>query len=183
MVSEIIGYYLPNLIDLHNYSSANSLEHKKSNWRTLNKKVLTEFGLEIPDVIITGLSNGKPGLIEVLLHNLRFKIDEQLELQVKHSQQSTRHTSLSLLTSNSLKNTQKISQYTANKSSKFNEQITQLHFEEMKQQYLQQEEQIEVLQAKLHRLEHLIQLKDTRINQLINTLENDQNIKSNRSNK
>ena len=182
-MSEIIGYYLPDLIDLHNYSSANSLEHKKSNWRTLNKKVLTEFGLEIPDVIITGLSNGKPGLAEVLLFNLRLKIDEQLELQVKHSQHSTRHTSLSLLTSTSQKNSEKISQYTANKSSKFNEKITQLHYEEIKQQYLQQEEQIEVLQAKLHRLEHLLQLKDTRIDQLLGTLENDLNIKSHRSNK
>ena len=132
---------------------------------------------------MTGLSNGKPGLAEVLLYNLRLKIDEQLELQVKHSQPSSRHTSLSLLTSKSSQNSNKLSSYTANKSSKFNEQITQLHYEEIKQQYLEQEEQIEVLQAKLNRLEHLLQLKDTRINQLQNTLQHDQDIKSHRSNK
>jgi hypothetical protein len=44
-------------------------------------------------VIIAGLSNCKPGLIEVLLFNLRLKIDEQLELQGKILQQSSRKTS------------------------------------------------------------------------------------------
>ena len=85
----MIHHYLPNLVDLHNYSSANSLEYKKSNWLTLNKKVLSQFGLDLSDVIITGLSNGKPGLIEVLLYNVRFKIDDELELQPKDSRQSS----------------------------------------------------------------------------------------------
>ena len=85
------------MIDLHNYSTANSLEHKKSNWGILNKKVLSNFGLDLPDVIIAGLSNCKPGLIEVLLFNLRLKIDEQLELEQKMVEQPLRHTSLSFL--------------------------------------------------------------------------------------
>jgi len=176
LVAEIIGYYFPELVDLHNYSSANSLEHKKSNWGTLNKKVLSNFGLDIPDVIIAGLSNCKPGLIEVLLFNLRLKIDEQLELQAKILQQSSRKTSHSLLN-----NSTKISSTRFNESSNLNKNISRLNYEEIKQQYLEQEEEIEVLQAKVRRLEHVLQLKDTRINHLLNTLQNDQTIKSVRS--
>ena len=54
LIAEIIHYYLPQLVDLHNYTSANSLDQKKLNWLTLNKKVLSNFGLDIPDVIIVG---------------------------------------------------------------------------------------------------------------------------------
>jgi hypothetical protein len=48
---------------------------------------------------------------------------------------------------------------------------------------LEQKEEIEILQSKLRRLEHVLELKDTRINHLLNTLQNDQNVKSVRSKK
>ena len=107
LVAEIIRYYIPDLLEMHNYTPANSLQQKKANWGLLNKKVLSHFGLDLPDVIIAGLSNGKPGLIEVLLYNLRLKVDEELELQEKFQEQqqehvtSTRQSSLSHFTSKS----------------------------------------------------------------------------------
>ncbi len=70
-----------------------------------------------------------------------------------------------------------------NESSNLNKNISRLNYEEIKQQYLEQEEEIEVLQAKVRRLEHVLQLKDTRINHLLNNLQNDQTIKSVRSTK
>lgn len=39
MVAEILKFYWPKLIDLHNYVPANSLSNKISNWETLNRKV------------------------------------------------------------------------------------------------------------------------------------------------
>lgn len=170
LIAEIIHYYLPELVDLHNYTSANSLDQKKSNWLTLNKKVLSNFGLEIPDVIITGLANCKPGLIEVLLFNLRLKIDEELELKTKLIDQPLRHTSLS-----------SIRPSPSNSKSNLTN-LNRLNYEEIKQEYFQQEEQIEVLQSKLRRLEHVLQLKDKRIDQLLNNVQNDQFIRSHRSN-
>ncbi|CAF0987502.1 unnamed protein product [Rotaria sordida] len=149
LVAEIIYYYLPELVDLQNYNSANSLEHKKSNWKMLNKKILSNIGLDIPDVIISGLSNCKPGLIEVLLFNLRLKIDEQLELKQKAIQQPIK----SSIDRNKRKN------------------ISNLNYEEVKQEYLQQQEQIEILKAKIRRLEHVLQLKDTRIKELSTILQ------------
>ena len=171
LIAEIIHYYLPQLVDLHNYTSANSLDQKKLNWLTLNKKVLSNFGLDIPDVIIVGLSNCKPGLIEVLLFNLRLKIDEELELQTKLVDQPLRHTSLSSIR-------------TSPAQAKFNlTNLNRLNYEEIKQQYFQQEEQLESLESKLRRLEHVLQLKDKRIEQLSKNIENDHFIKSHRSNK
>jgi len=143
------------------------LQHKKSNWGLLNKKILSNFGLDIPDVIIAGISNGKPGLIEVLLFNLRLKINEQLELEDKILPQ----TSLSFSTSNS--NSNKIALNRFNEPSNSNKNISRIDYEEIKQQYLEQEEQIEVLQAKVRRLEHVLQLKDKRIEHLITILNND----------
>jgi hypothetical protein len=178
LIAEIIRYYLPDLIEMHNYTPANSLQQKKANWGILNKKALSHFGLDLPDVIIAGLSNGKPGLIEVLLFNLRLKIDEELELQQKLQQQqitSPRQSSLSYLTTTSKSNQGVLLSNRSNKSTKFNQipnrDVSRLDFEEIKQQCLQQQEQIEVLHAKIRRLEHVLQLKDIRISELSRAVE------------
>ena len=179
LIAEIVRYYIPDLVEMHNYTPANSAQQKKANWGILNKKVLAHFGLDLPDVIIAGLSNGKPGLIEVLLYNLRLKIDEELELQEKFQEQqqehvtSTRQSSLSRLTSKS--NPTILLSNRSNKSLKGNyhlgKDISRLDYEEVKQQCLQQQEQIEVLHAKIRRLEHVLQLKDIRITELSRAVE------------
>jgi hypothetical protein len=177
LIAEIVRYYIPDLVEMHNYSPANSLQQKKANWGILNKKVLTHFGLDLPDVIIMGLSNGKPGLIEVLLFNLRLKIDEELELQQKMQQQqlqmiSPRQSSLSHLTTQSKTNSNYILSSRSNKSIQIgSKDVSRLDFEEVKQQCLEQQEQMEVLHAKIRRLEHVLQLKDIRISELSRAVE------------
>jgi hypothetical protein len=39
LVAEAIAHFFPRLVELHNYSSANSLSQKMYNWNTLNAKV------------------------------------------------------------------------------------------------------------------------------------------------
>jgi len=163
---------------MHNYTPANSLQQKKANWGMLNKKILSNFGLDLPDVIIAGLSNGKPGLVEVLLFNLRLKIDEELELQQKMQQQhitSPRQSSLSLFTTTSKYNQNNLLSNRSNKSIKINQipnkDVSRLDYEEIKQQCLQQQEQMEILHAKIRRLEHVLQLKDIRISELSRAVE------------
>ncbi|CAF3098495.1 unnamed protein product [Rotaria sp. Silwood2] len=101
----------------------------------LNKKVLSDFGLDIPDVIMTGLSN-----------ELKEKTIQQ---SIKPSNQTSKHL-------NKRKN------------------ISNLNYEEVKQEYLQQQEQIEILQAKIRRLEHVLKLKDMIINELLTILQHKQ---------
>lgn len=38
LVAEAIAHFYPRLVELHNYSSANSLSQKMYNWNTLNTK-------------------------------------------------------------------------------------------------------------------------------------------------
>ncbi|CAF1044282.1 unnamed protein product [Adineta steineri] len=186
LVAEIIRYYLPDLVEMHNYTPANSFQPKKANWGMLNRKVLSHFGLDLPDVKIAGLANGQPGLIEVLLYNLRLKIDEELELQQKIQQQpnsqhhmiTPRQSSLSHMGTISKTNQVPLLSNRSNKSIRSNKtneishkEVSRLEYEEIKQQSFQQQEEIEVLHAKIRRLEHVLQLKDIRISELSKAVE------------
>jgi hypothetical protein len=62
MVAEITRFFLPDLVELHNYTPANNLEQKKANWGMLNSKVFSRFGLNVPEAITTNISIGKPGV-------------------------------------------------------------------------------------------------------------------------
>lgn len=159
------------------------MDHKKSNWHVLNKKVLSHFGLDLPDVIIAGISNCKPGLIEVLLYNLRLKIDEELELKDKYDEDKgylpKRQTSISFLTDKPSKSRQSsLSQSKKNLNSK--NEITLLDYEEIKQEFFEQEELIEVLHAKVRRLEYILGLKEKRIEELKTHLQDDRTHRSNK---
>lgn len=37
LAAELVAHYFPKLVELHNYSSANSLRQKLYNWATLNR--------------------------------------------------------------------------------------------------------------------------------------------------
>ncbi|CAF0774391.1 unnamed protein product [Didymodactylos carnosus] len=177
LVAEVIRYYLPDLVEMHNYTPANNIQQKKTNWGALNKRVLSHFGLDIPETIIHGLCNGKPGLVEVLLYNLRLKIDEELELQQKfqHSPRTGGHSQMSFESGRTTKATTTLNAMTS-RSGRFNKSdgkgtVPRIEFEEIKQRNLQQQEEIEVLHAKIRRLEHVLQLKDIRISELSKTVE------------
>ncbi len=51
-MAEIVKYYYPKLVQLHNYMSANGISQKKENWRTLNSKVLRHFDFEVIIIVI-----------------------------------------------------------------------------------------------------------------------------------
>lgn len=48
-MAEVVSYYYPKLIELHNYNGANSIKAKISNWKTLSSKVLSKFGITLKD--------------------------------------------------------------------------------------------------------------------------------------
>ncbi len=185
LAAEVIRYYLPDMVNVNNYISNSSLKQKKINWGMLNKKVLSRFGLNLPETIINDLSNGKPGTIEIFLFNLRLKIDEELELRQKVQSQSTSSPRQSLfsLSNNGpindvkpifTKRTNRTSRSIGNLSDKW---VSRLDYEELKQQCLQQQEELEILQAKMRRLEHVVQLKEILIAELSNIIEDYQHSK------
>ncbi|GMH61723.1 hypothetical protein TrRE_jg4987 [Triparma retinervis] len=74
LVAEVISHYFPKIVQLHNYSAANSTPQKMYNWNTLNGKVLTKLGWQISKEDIEHIIMSKPGSIERFLHQLQFKM-------------------------------------------------------------------------------------------------------------
>lgn len=178
-MAEVIRYFLPDLIETHNYAATSSIKQKKTNWNVLNKKVFNRIGFDLPDAMINDLCNAKLGKIEIFLFNLKLKIDEELELRQKietnvRSSSSAHPSSTSLNFVDTAKETHVLPKINGSKTSRtsrsldnrINRWVPRLDYEELKQKSLQQQEDIEIFQAKIRRLEHVLQLKDMRINEL-----------------
>lgn len=43
LAAEVVAFYFPKLVQMHNYSAANSAAQKHYNWNTLNRKVIACF--------------------------------------------------------------------------------------------------------------------------------------------
>eukprot|EP00210_Caulerpa_lentillifera_P002044 g1959.t1 len=71
LMAEVLYYYFPRLVQLHNYSSAKGLRQKRCNWDTLNRKVLARLGVEVSHEEVEDIINCKPRVIEKLLKTTR----------------------------------------------------------------------------------------------------------------
>lgn len=78
MVAEVVKHFIPRIVDLHNYQPANSTKQKTENWKTLNMKVFKKLDFVVPPNVIQGVVAQKPGVIEVVLNNLRLKLQQYL---------------------------------------------------------------------------------------------------------
>ena len=95
LAAEVVHHFLPKLVELHNYSPANSTQQKMDNWRTVNSqyiqrtdevkndilcsfitsgKVFSKLNFSIPDDILQDAAASKPGMIEFILSTLRIKV-------------------------------------------------------------------------------------------------------------
>ena len=45
LIAEVVKHFLPQLVELHNYSNAHRVQQKTYNWNTLNQKVLKKMSL------------------------------------------------------------------------------------------------------------------------------------------
>ncbi|XP_043920392.1 sperm flagellar protein 1 [Protopterus annectens] len=75
LAGELVKFYFPKLVEMHNYVPANSTQQKVNNWMHLNRKVFKKLNFSIPDDIIQKISRCSPGVIEVVLNTLREKIN------------------------------------------------------------------------------------------------------------
>ena len=77
LLSEVLHHYHPKLVDLHNYSPALSLATKRTNWQTLNHKVLKKLHYPpLTDSHIQQLVAGQKGAIERLLWGIKRRAEE-----------------------------------------------------------------------------------------------------------
>ncbi|CEG35170.1 Protein of unknown function DUF1042 [Plasmopara halstedii] len=74
LAAEVVAYYFPKLVQMHNYSAANSVKQKQYNWNTLNGKVFRRLHISLSKLDIDDLVQCRSGAIEHLLVKLQIKI-------------------------------------------------------------------------------------------------------------
>ncbi|CAF1116597.1 unnamed protein product [Adineta ricciae] len=185
LVAEIVRHEFPDMINMHNYVPSGSISQKKVNWGILNKKVFERLGILIPENVINDVCNAKSGAIELVLFNLKSKINQggeprktvpkQVKQAPKQKVLSPRQSLLSLSTIDTInegqsflsERTSPMDKSTFGDTAKL---FSRLEYEELRQRCLIQQEEIQVLRVKMRRLEHVAQLKDVCINELTATI-------------
>ncbi|KAG1708207.1 hypothetical protein DVH05_024890 [Phytophthora capsici] len=74
LAAEVVAFYFPKLVQMHNYSAANSIKQKQYNWSTLNRKVFKRLHISLSKEDIDDLVQCQSGAIERLLVKLQIKI-------------------------------------------------------------------------------------------------------------
>ncbi|KAH7277039.1 hypothetical protein KP509_39G031300 [Ceratopteris richardii] len=74
LAAEVVANYCPKLVEIHNYSAANSLAQKIYNWNTLNIKVFRRLNFSLSKEDIEGVANAEHMAIERVLKLMKYKI-------------------------------------------------------------------------------------------------------------
>ncbi|XP_046839251.1 sperm flagellar protein 1-like [Xenia sp. Carnegie-2017] len=243
LVAEMVHHFIPKIVEIHNYSPANSVTQKKENWNTLQRKVLSRLDCKVSEGLVDSICKSQSGAIEMFLINLRDKIDKydgrrkaaalrkqhqvydelstgivsdtysyvSIEGEREFTQESGYNSfyhpgmanvssykmgpydqSQEELSHNSLKANPRLEPYveqkfsitkqtphtghkqvhvkSSNKGAELPQNI-RLLLEEKEQTLLSSQETVQILQVKVRRLEHLLHLKDIRIEDLTRRLQ------------
>ncbi|KAJ8361636.1 hypothetical protein SKAU_G00181610 [Synaphobranchus kaupii] len=190
MAAEVVKFYFPKLVELHNYTPANSTQQKLSNWDTLNRKVFPKLNFHVPEDSVKKISLCTAGLIESVLCTLRERLEDKRlgrTLDERGTQDLEYYSTINEKSKTDYlrvpaapaqtkpgpgpkKEESKVLQ----KSRPQPNAVTGSHvdptfrvlMEEKEQALLALQETVEILQIKVNRLEHLVQLKDLRIEDL-----------------
>ncbi|CAN8207797.1 unnamed protein product [Coccothraustes coccothraustes] len=74
LAAEVVKFFFPSLVELHSFVPTSSTAQKVANWGHLNRKVLSKLSLRLPEEMIQALVRSQPGAAEQLLQLLRDKI-------------------------------------------------------------------------------------------------------------
>ncbi|XP_068424017.1 sperm flagellar protein 1 [Clinocottus analis] len=187
MAAEVVKYFFPKLVDLHNYIPANSTLQKLSNWNLLNRKVFSKLNFQVPEDTVKRIVLSTAGAIEPVLSALREKIDKKLDnttdnlLDLEYYEtrnQENPHTEIpqteAICVTQTKDEKSKIKkgkpQQTAQLYPNMDPSVRLLLLEK-EQAVMAMQETVEILQMKVKRLEHLVHLKDLRIEDLMRHLE------------
>eukprot|EP00297_Palpitomonas_bilix_P012312 CAMPEP_0113908654 /NCGR_PEP_ID=MMETSP0780_2-20120614/26308_1 /TAXON_ID=652834 /ORGANISM="Palpitomonas bilix" /LENGTH=315 /DNA_ID=CAMNT_0000904159 /DNA_START=194 /DNA_END=1138 /DNA_ORIENTATION=+ /assembly_acc=CAM_ASM_000599 len=85
LAAEVVAHYHPEIVDLHNYSKANSAARKKDNWDVLNKKVFRRMGFQVTKENVDEVINAVPGAVERILKLIKTKMEKYEQKKSKES--------------------------------------------------------------------------------------------------
>ncbi|MBN3286250.1 SPEF1 protein, partial [Polyodon spathula] len=191
LAAEIVNFHFPKLVEMHNYVPASSTQQKVDNWSQLNRKVFNRLSFSVPEDQIRKITQCSPGVVEQVLSTLREKIEqkqktskpspqhlEYYSTMQRSNEQGTGYSSqvpkakggLTAGNSHSKQGLEPISPGRPNPAT-VTDPATQRHLKEKEQALLASQETIQILQAKVRRLEHLVHLKDVRLDDLTRRLQ------------
>jgi hypothetical protein len=148
LLAEVAHHFFPRLVELHNYDQALRIESKLTNWRTLNRKVLTNLGLELDRDAMAALAHARPGHIESVLWRLKQRITGKLKQKEKAY----------------FKDTGDLPEIAPSEPGQL--ASDQRVLEEKIRECSEQSEYIAALEAKIAKLDELMRLKDEKIAKL-----------------
>ncbi|AWP14075.1 putative sperm flagellar protein 1 isoform 2 [Scophthalmus maximus] len=190
MAAEVAKHFFPKLVDLHNYIPANSTAQKLSNWNLLNRKVFSKMNFHVPEETVKRIVLSAAGVIEPVLSTLREKIDKKLEhttdnildleyFDTRNHEQphaEIHQTEVAQLRGGDMKKDDKRRQRNCKPEHTVEfytdmDPTLRIILQEKEQAVMGLQETVEILQMKVSRLEHLVHLKDMRIDELTRHLE------------
>ncbi|XP_031965299.1 sperm flagellar protein 1 [Corvus moneduloides] len=77
LAAEVVKFFFPSMVELHSFVPTSSTAQKVANWGHLNRKVLSKLNFRVPEEMIQQLVQSRPGMAEQLLQLLREKIQER----------------------------------------------------------------------------------------------------------
>ncbi|XP_003476662.1 sperm flagellar protein 1 isoform X2 [Cavia porcellus] len=192
LIAEIIKFYFPKMVEMHNYVPANSLQQKLSNWGHLNRKVLNKLNISVPDDVMRKIAQCVPGVVELVLIPLRQRLEERQKrrkqgigslqdlglqnssdyMDVGLSQKARGEGAVDPQGGGQVRGTrQPAPQPPGYNQAQQSDPSFVLQIAEKEQELLASQETVQVLQMKVRRLEHLLQLKNVRIEDLSRRLQ------------
>ncbi|XP_076972824.1 sperm flagellar protein 1 isoform X2 [Tamandua tetradactyla] len=192
LVAEVIKFYFPKMVEMHNYVPANSLQQKLSNWGHLNRKVLNKLNFSVPEDVMRKIAQCAPGVVELVLIPLRQRLEERRRrrkqgvgsLQELAPQDGSGYMDVGLsqkargegASDPQVAEQLRGSRQPAPRALGYSQALQGdpsfvLQIAEKEQELLASQETVQVLQMKVKRLEHLLQLKNVRIDDLSRRLQ------------
>lgn len=83
LMAEVVNYFVPKIVEIHNYNLAHSEKNKIFNWKTLNQKVMKKIGYQIAQADIDAMIACEPYAVERVLRQLQGKIAKYLDKTTK----------------------------------------------------------------------------------------------------
>uniref|UniRef100_A0A452TBD7 Sperm flagellar protein 1 n=1 Tax=Ursus maritimus TaxID=29073 RepID=A0A452TBD7_URSMA len=179
LVAEVIKFYFPKMVEMHNYVPANSLQQKLSNWGHLNRRVLNKLNFSVPEDVMRKIAQCAPGVVELVLLPLRQRLEERQRLRKQRSsslqelapQDGTGYMDVGLSQKARGEGSWEGGRLPAPRPPEYSQAVQGdpsfvLQIAEKEQELLASQETVQVLQMKVRRLEHLLQLKNVRIEDL-----------------
>ncbi|KAK3921396.1 Sperm flagellar protein 1 [Frankliniella fusca] len=181
MMAELVKFFYPKMVELHNYTPANCFLHKMNNWHTLSRKVLSKLGIKISKEQIEQIASASPNGIISVLSSFKDKVvaaQEKREEECKQQQRGSQPQNILCFVQDK-KQAEGVFGIPMACEAPTGQQlivsmenmVPQRLLEEKLSEIAEKDDAINILMQKVAHLDTLLQLKDQRIKDLTHQLQ------------